>query len=217
MLRRIASPILNLAGTVEDGIKRIADSLLARSLLNSEKLSFSEDYVSNFTADWSKHLACYAGKEDVALLEIGCFEGRSTLWFLQNILTHPSASITCVDSFSRRGGEPRFDHNIAFSGLSSRTTKLKGRSEEVLPRLATLRFDVVYIDGSHRAVDVLMDAMASWQILKPGGTMIFDDYGWGQGKQPADRPGPAIDLFIDTMGSRAELLHREYQVILRKN
>lgn len=212
----MARSLSALVCAVEAWMKRIADRLLARSLRNSKALSFSEDYVSSWTGDWSKHLAGCMGKKDVAFLEIGCFEGRATIWFLENILTHPSATISCVDSFSRRGGEPRFDHNIDISGVASRVTKIRGRSEDILPGLATRRFDAVYIDGSHRAPDVLMDAMASWQMLKPGGTMIFDDYGWTEGKLPADRPGQAIDLFIETMGSRAELLHRDYQVILRK-
>jgi len=213
LLRKIAT---SLAGAVEDRVKRISDRLLARSLANNRSLSFSEDYVSNFTADWTEHLSHLQGREGVAFLEIGCFEGRSTLWFLENILTHPSATIACIDSFSRGGGEPRFEHNIALSGYTSRVTKIKGRSEDELFELTRESFDAIYIDGSHRAVDVLMDAVAAWQLLKPGGTMIFDDYGWGEDRPAADRPRRAIDLFIDLLGPRAELRHRGYQVILRK-
>jgi hypothetical protein len=33
-------------------------------------------------------------------------------------------------------------------------------------------------DGSHRARDVLEDAVLSWPLLKVGGIMLFDDYLW---------------------------------------
>jgi len=46
--------------------------------------------------------------------------------------------------------------------------------------------------------------------------LVFDDYGWGEDRPESDRPRRAIDLFIDTIGPRAELLHRRYQLILRK-
>ena len=36
----------------------------------------------------------------------------------------------------------------------------------------------VYVDGSHHARDVLQDAVLAWGLLRPGGYMIFDDYGW---------------------------------------
>ena len=48
--------------------------------------------------NWRRWLAPYIGKECRAL-EIGCFEGRSSQWFLDNILTHPDSSLTVVDTF----------------------------------------------------------------------------------------------------------------------
>ena len=51
----------------------------------------------------------------------------------------------------------RFDANVAAFG--SRVEKVKGPSAEVLPQLgiAPRRFDVVYVDGNHRAADVYSD------------------------------------------------------------
>ena len=39
-------------------------------------------------------------------------------------------------------------------------------------------FDLVYIDGSHSAKDVLLDSLLAWRLLRPGGAMIWDDYEW---------------------------------------
>ena len=41
-------------------------------------------------------------------------------------------------------------------------------------------FDFIYIDGSHMRVDVLLDAVLAWQLLKPGGIMALDDYEWNE-------------------------------------
>jgi len=32
-------------------------------------------------------------------LEIGCNKGHTTIWLLENILTHSSCKITCIDTF----------------------------------------------------------------------------------------------------------------------
>ena len=37
-------------------------------------------------------------------------------------------------------------------------------------------FDLIYIDASHYAPDVLSDAVLAFKLLKPGGILIFDDY-----------------------------------------
>ena len=40
------------------------------------------------------------------------------------------------------------------------------------------RFDLIYVDASHLALDVVVDASLSWQLLCGGGVVIFDDYRW---------------------------------------
>ncbi len=45
-------------------------------------------------------------------------------------------------------------------------------------------FDVVYVDASHMAGDVLSDAVLAWKLLAPGGIMIFDDYAWSSLRYP---------------------------------
>lgn len=68
----------------------------------------------------------------------------------------------------------------------------RGLSQEVLPELDT-RFDFVFIDGDHSEDSVRRDARNAFEILKPGGIMIIDDYIWGSGKQS---PTLAIDEFL---------------------
>lgn len=37
-------------------------------------------------------------------------------------------------------------------------------------------YDILYVDGSHLAADVLTDAILGWGLVKVGGIIIFDDY-----------------------------------------
>ncbi len=190
---------------------------LAKQAMKSSKYSFTLDCGSSHLAPiWTLQLSGLKDKENAHLLEIGSFEGSSALWFLENILTHPSSRITCVDMFENRLDEIRFDHNIAISGFSSRMTKCKGRSQEVLKLFKEDDYDVIYIDGSHRAADVQADASLSWPLLKRGGIIIFDDYLWSPDYPPEERPQMAIDNFLIDFSSQIEILHKEYQVIVRR-
>lgn len=51
------------------------------------------------------------------------------------------------------------------------------RSDEGLIQLSQekLRFDLIYVDASHVAIDVLQDAVVCWRLLEVEGILIFDD------------------------------------------
>lgn len=178
--------------------------------------SYTADYVTIHIQNWLVWLAEWIGKPEVHFLEIGSYEGRSAVWFLQNILTHPTSTLDCVDLFTGKGLEPRFDHNIHISGRGNQVRKHKGQSEAVLLELPRSYFDVIYVDGSHRAADVLLDAALSWRLLKCGGLMIFDDYLWEMSKPAAQRPKIAIDLFLEAYRPRLRMIHQGYQVAVQR-
>jgi predicted O-methyltransferase YrrM len=190
--------------------------LIRSRLARRDTLSFTRDFASANFASWTKHLAPLLGKPNLRALEIGCLQGRSTLWFLENLLTHPGSRITCVDPFLRRGAEPRFEHNIRIAGFLDKVTLLKCRSDLAMMRLQNERYDFVYVDGDHRAASVMLDAVQAWLLLKPSGIMIFDDYAW-RPSEPADaRPQLAIDTFLAAFEAQLDLLYKDYQVIVRK-
>ncbi|HUP01077.1 MAG TPA: class I SAM-dependent methyltransferase [Gemmatimonadota bacterium] len=193
------------------------DVRLANLALGSSAYSFTEHYGDQFRPLWDRYLAEFKGQENIQLLEIGSFEGRSALWFLRNILTHSTSSIICIDVFRNRMHELRFDHNMELSGLATKVTKIKARSQDTLKLMKNDIFNVVYIDGSHRAADVQADASLSWPLLKPGGVVILDDYLWKMEKPSEERPQMGIDNFLAKYGPDLDVLHKEYQVIVRKS
>ena len=196
---------------------------------------FREEVVEHglFSAEWFVHniglwepiLRELDGRSS-ELLEIGSFEGLGSSYLLWRL---PDAQLTCIDTFEGTfeqvtSGvlltdlEQRFDHNVALVG-ASRVRKLVGDSRKTLPQLIEERrsFDLVYVDGSHHALDVLTDAAHAWRLLAPGGIVIFDDYTWQwPGSDPLLRTGPAIDAFLDVVSDSAEPLFKERQVAVRK-
>ena len=190
--------------------------MLTQEVSDSSGYSFTADYVSPHLAVWSRVLGPHA-QRTTRMLEIGAYEGRSTVWFLANVLAQAESELTCVDIFSEARWELRFDHNVQISGAAAKVQKLKGRSGDLLPGLPANHYDVIYVDGSHEAGDVLLDALLCWPLLKPDGILIFDDYLWMPGLPPSQRPQLAIDLFLHWTAGRYELLHQEYQLIIRKH
>lgn len=177
---------------------------------------FREDYVSDRVPMWEEHLSSLKGRPGLRFLEIGCFEGRGTLWFLENILTAADSSIVCVDSFGS-STEEEYDHNIRVSGLSAKVTKIKRRSDDYLASNPQDRFDLIYVDADHHAASVLLDGLLAFRLLKPGGYMLFDDYMWlMESLPPQDRPELGVDLCLEALSGQFDLIHKGYQVLIRK-
>lgn len=182
---------------------------------------FTVDWFSNSApgiAETLSQVACRAQSDPrtffCAFLEIGSFEGLSACWFLQ---TYPESTIVCVDTFEgsvehHEAGmdmtrvEERFVQNTAPFG--DRVTVLKGHSSKVLYGLEPESFDCIYVDGSHREDDTLMDLIMSYGLLKKGGALLVDDYS----NQVFSGVKRAVDHFHHTFSGRIEVVFTGYQI-----
>jgi predicted O-methyltransferase YrrM len=188
--------------------------------------SFSADWTTWHFDNWCQWLQ-HLRAAPVRILEIGSWEGRSALFFLNYF---PACHLVCVDTF---GGsiehhlnpyfaalapetERKFDANVA--SFAGRFEKRKGPSSLVLPQLAIeqRQFDIVYVDGSHRAADVYSDAALSWPMVAKNGIVIFDDYEFDQMEGELERPMLGIDIFLAAIDGQYRLLHKGYQVAIVK-
>jgi len=162
---------------------------------------------------WLKHLGKLTGKESHAL-EIGCYEGQSTCFFIQNILKHDLSTITVVDPFFTCS-EEAFWYNVDALRCREKITLFKSKSDDV--SLEIKPFDFIYIDGNHDAKHVLFDAVRSWNALNRGGLMIWDDYQWRINEfQRRDCPKMGIDMFLTICEREMKILHIGHQVIIEK-
>jgi hypothetical protein len=193
---------------------------------------FTYDSFSWNIEQWQKDLGHLVGQPDLSFLEVGSFEGKSACWLLQNILTHETSRITCVDVFEEEKSQglydttgldsaamsrrDRFDHNIRQTGAAHRVETIVGRSQEVLRGLPLSCYGFIYIDGSHVASDVLTDIILAWQLLKVGAIMTLDDYLWHDHPDPLSCPQIAIDAFLSVFKGHYRVIHSGYQVTLEK-
>jgi tetratricopeptide (TPR) repeat protein len=190
---------------------------------------FTQDWFSRSIPVWQQALSHLAHVPELKVLEIGSWEGRSTCWLLENILTHETASITCLDTFEGslehhewyekdyiKSVEQRFDFNIAKTGTPEKVQKLIGRSQDLMRSLPLNAFDLLYIDGSHLASDVLEDAVIGWRLVKVGGIIIFDDYYFTFDEFPEQNTQIGIDAFMAAFSQKVEVIYQGYQVIIQK-
>lgn len=181
-----------------------------------EDYDFTEDWFGGHIGNWQRFLSHLSGQPNVVFLEIGCYEGRAVVWLLGNILTHETARIDCVDVFYDESYARRFDHNIQTALGEQKVNKIKGSSQEALRHLPLDHYDAIYVDGSHKASDVLEDAVLAFRLLKRGGILIFDDYAWNMCQDALLNPKIAIDAFLSIYDKQYELLDMHYQVIIKK-
>ncbi len=170
------------------------------------KYTWTNDWAKANESVWPEVLAHFIGKPNVHFAEIGSYEGRSACWFVDNILTGEGCAMSCFDTWVPYADHPnvhfneveqRFDANTAACSRPEIIRKVKAGSASLggFPG-----YDMIYVDGSHSALDVLTDAVRAWQALKVGGLLLFDDYSW----HPIDRnyddcPKPSINAFTWTV------------------
>jgi len=188
----------------------------------------------NFTQDWFTYNVPHIDKlmsmlpMKQSFLEIGCFEGRGTCWFLQNGLSERGVMV-CVDPFKGsmehkdmdlRELYEQFAFNVARAKKpDQQLTILKHTSYQALSHLISEDwiFDFIYIDGDHTAPAVLTDACMAWPLLKSGGIMLFDDYHWNpEGFTDWQKPKMAIDAFSHVFKDQFKVVHDGYQIAVQK-
>jgi len=192
---------------------------------------FTKDWFGWAPPVWEQLIPMLSGEAgERKFLEIGSFEGRSTVWIMENMM-QMGDYLYCIDTWE--GGEEhgaedmgtvfkRFRANVQAArektGIKSvghsRQSSVEGIAELISGWAGT--YDFIYIDGSHIAKDVLTDACMAWQMLKPKGIMVFDDYVWGNPRDVLHRPKVAIDAFVNIFAEEVEVIHVGYQLVVRK-
>lgn len=180
------------------------------------KPTFSNAWFPTHIAVWSRLLAPLKGKPNLNYLEVGVFEGQSLIWLFDNIFTDPSCKGAGIDVFFMKGLEERYRENLKRAGLDKRVATLKGFSNDELRKLPPKSFDLIYIDASHTAANALRDGILSWDLLKDGGILIFDDYALTPRFPPDIRPGVVLNAMVTAFHKEAEVMQRAWQLFLRK-
>lgn len=174
--------------------------------------------------NWARWLAPFVGKPGVVGLELGSWKGEGAEWFLDHIFTSPHSRFVCVDTF--KGSD---EHRLAGIDCSKNEEEARARLARFGERVSIVKgttdhflrdypfpVDFVYIDAAHDAMNVLRDAVLSFDLLRVGGVVVFDDYNWEVMRDELDRPKIAVDAFLDCYARRLEVIGMGWQVAVRK-
>ena len=148
---------------------------------------------------------------NASILEVGAFEGRSAITFLEAL---PRSRVTTVDLFDEPEIEARCRSNLAPYG--DRVEIIKMRAVAALEMLSDRKFDVIYLDAEKARAGTFAHTALAWPLLKIGGIMIWDDLKWEGAVPPDQRPGCAITLFCSAFKSCLSILHEDSQLIAQK-
>ena len=156
------------------------------------------------------------------ILEIGCFEGLSSVFFADLFLGHSESSMTCVDPFMgletndhkkflENGEEKNFDHNIKTCKNAEKIQVYKVTSDEFF-KTNNSTYTFIYIDGCHECENIKRDMENAHEVLERGGIMWMDDYGGGNG----DNIRNTMNSFVGLHKDEYEIIHSGYQLALKK-
>ncbi|CAG8852592.1 30937_t:CDS:1, partial [Gigaspora margarita] len=141
----------------------------------NEKFKFTYDWFDFNIPNWKKQLL-HLKNEKINVLEIGSFEGRSTVWILEELFNNPESKLISIDSFDDihytqfvKNYEAIFYENIKMTGKEKQVEVMKSLSLDALVKLnyeKKIKFDFIYLDGSNVASNVSEDAVLAWNLLK---------------------------------------------------
>jgi predicted O-methyltransferase YrrM len=217
-------------GRHEDTIKAYQKAHALQGWLESGEHGYmlSHDFFSPNIPVWSRWFSEAIIAAPIKCLEIGSWEGASSAWLLDKIVSQRGGSLTCIDTFEGSSEhqawlhtigmklEEFFDHNITATGHADLCRKLIGKSQKILLSLMNESFDFIYIDGAHEAKYVIQDAILCWNVLRPGGHLLFDDVDFHFPNDPEQDTGKAIDAFLTWFSEELVVVERNRQLLIKK-
>ena len=142
---------------------------------------------------------------------------------------------TLTEKIQQNNIEKSFYDNLKVKKLENKVNVFKGDSTEKLIEIIKLnndnnglkayavqwtgdkisKFDLIYVDGSHRLLDCYTDLILSWELLEKNGMMIIDDYLFNK-DNILESPYEAVNQFLEKYKNKYTLLHKSYRVFLVK-
>jgi hypothetical protein len=165
--------------------------------------------------------------QKTTILEIGTYTGISLINIIKLIPNsigygldkwtnyEENALLTQIENLQV---EKSFYNNIHKEGLSNRIFGIKSSSTDKLIEFIknNVKFNFIYIDGSHLLLDCYTDLVLSWHILEKGGIIAIDDYLYKTDKNLLNSPFEAANHFLKVFKDNYKLLNMGYRIFLEK-
>jgi hypothetical protein len=176
-----------------------------------EKLPLFLDY---FEHNKSKHSSIKK------ILEIGSYEGRSSIFFLNYFNLDNLTSVDTWEGSSEHEKEildkmgkieSNFDHNTSFYQT---VKKVKSTSDNFFIKNDSL-YDLILIDGSHEGSQVSKDLNNAFDCLKKGGFILSDDYDYTYHKLGNNVANSFNNFFIQNK-KEIKIIYIYRQILIQK-
>lgn len=205
------------------GMYNWTSSFMNTSILNNNYLKQFLDVINIFNEKNKK--------PNPKVLEIGTYTGISLIHLVNCIKNSTGIGIDRWKNYNENSllaevesndVEKSFYRNVKMSGMNNKIVGIKGDSSEILLNFVSDKkmFDFIYVDGSHRCLDVYADLVLSWKLLSKGGIMAIDDctYGGKDGieKTPFEFPFHAVNEFLNKYQTHYNMLVSDYRVFIEK-
>jgi hypothetical protein len=177
--------------------------------------------------------------QPITYLELGVFEGQSMCWMLQHILTDldaravgidPWLMTTKLDEDAMEDVHERAVDNLRgpmltrIAGGHPKCTLFRANSAEILRRMVGRHgfagiksgtVDLCMVDGNHNALAVLDDLRLVYQLVKPRGWILCDD--WNNDRPKVDHVKEGVEMWLKEVGEgvRTEWQHK-YMICFSK-
>lgn len=155
--------------------------------------------------------------QPVKVLEIGAGQGASANLLLDLLFSHRNSEIHCIDPYDDADGvahRATFEMNGEKSGNLERLRLYEGLPREVLAWMIAEEgywksFDFIHLASSTEATSTLADACQAWELLKPGGVMVFNSC-------PGRDGWSGVEAFLNVFENRLEPILEGQQRAVRK-
>ncbi len=206
-------------GRMRDAIDNYKKACTLRGWQQCEarEYEFTRDTFSYRLALWQPLVEPLIGKSGLKFLEVGSYQGMSSCWFLDTVLTSADAKLVCLEPQF----EPKLEHNIKATGAADKVKLISGTVEKLTTELPSESFDLINLQDKRKSAEIAeFNAKAAWQLLKVGGLLIFNDYGWRNPATPQFNPKEGIDRFLgsleETTWQRVQYSPQSFQYIITK-
>jgi hypothetical protein len=155
------------------------------------------------------------------VLQIGTYTGDATQWLLDN------REIEYIDDVDTWNGSEEVGHqSIDFQSVEEfydsrfkdnpKVNKFPMTSDDFFPSGSGVKYNFIYIDGDHTALQTALDGLNAFKCLEKDGVMAFDDYLWNYNGNPYLEPKRGIDAVLEVCQGQFKLIESGYQVWIEK-
>jgi predicted O-methyltransferase YrrM len=188
--------------------------------MNQTSPEFPNWFAMRAQKNFEDLLPRISDKPELKFLQLGAFTGDASVWLLDNVLTNEGCHLTDVDTW--QGSNEEAHHSMNFNEVEqaydeklknyTNVSKFKGKTLDFLRQAPIDYYNFIYVDADHTAIGTLLDAELSWDCLKAGGILAFDDYEWNDGTGDDNRPMPGINSFLERHKDELFVICKNWQL-----